>query len=287
MIEDKGYESDLWQLDLLVDPVKPIHDSSEIPISAEKHLRASVIPNSEPLDLASNPATLLIVDTETTGLDFRKDKCLEVGVILFHVASRSILTQLSFLLPVKSNDAEAINNISPEITRVGQPWRQGLQYLEHLIDQADLLVAHNAAFDKQWFGKEPLPIVLKPWLCTMEDITWPEVRRLRPRPSVIDLALAYGVPVWNAHRALTDCSYIAEVFSRCDDLERLLAQGLEPRFLMRAKVSYDQRNLAREAGFRWNDPVKGAWARRLSKREAALLDFPVVFVDSRENFDAS
>ena len=94
-----------------------------------------------------------------------------------------------------------------------------------------------------------------------------------------DLALAYEIPVWSAHRALTDCIYLAEVFRRCDDLEQLIERGLEPRQLMRAQVSYDDRHLARDAGFRWNEPVKGAWARRLSAREASNLDFPVVPVD--------
>jgi DNA polymerase-3 subunit epsilon len=49
--------------------------------------------------------------------------------------------------------------------------------------------------------------------------------------------------------------------------------------LVRAKVSYDDRQLARDAGFRWNDPIKGAWARRMSAREIQELSFPVVPVD--------
>ena len=93
---------------------------------------------------------------------------------------------------------------------------------------------------------------------------------------------AYGVPVWAAHRALTDCIYLAEVFARCKDLETLLLHGLEPRRLMRAQVSYAQRHLAKEAGFRWNDPIQGAWTRRLSDREAAKLEFEVVAIDQQE-----
>ena len=144
------------------------------------------------------------------------------------------------------------------------------------------MVSHNAAFDRQWFGKKPLPQILKPWICSMEDITWPDSLNIRLRPSVRDLALAYGVPVWNAHRALTDCIYISEVLSRCDDLENLLKNGLEPRELMRAQVSYEMRHLAKNAGFRWNDPVSGAWSRRLTKKEALDLSFPVIPVLNRD-----
>ena len=225
------------------------------------------------------PTSLLIIDTETTGLDPEVDRCIELGCILFDVASRSVLSQQSFLLPVETNAAEAINRIPAAVSRRPQPWLEGLHWFGHLLEAADALVAHNAAFDRQWFGRGSLPKVDRPWICSMEDIRWPTDRQLRPRPSVRDLALAYGVPVWAAHRALTDCIYLAEVFARCDDLELLLQRGLEPRQLMRARVSFDERHLAKEAGFRWNDPIKGAWTRRLSARECQELAFPAVPVE--------
>ena len=226
------------------------------------------------------PNSLLIIDTETSGLEPEQDHCLEVGSILFSVPERAVLAQQSFLLPVTSNAAEPINRIPASVTRLPQPWRQALDYLASLIDSADVLVAHNAAFDRQWFGRGSLPAVQQPWLCTMEDIRWPAERQLRSRPSVRDLALAYEIPVWAAHRALSDCTYLAEVFRRCENLEDLLMKGLEPRRLMRAQVSYDNRQLAKDAGFRWNDPVKGAWTRRLSEREASELAFSVVAVET-------
>ncbi|MBM5785625.1 MAG: 3'-5' exonuclease [Cyanobacteria bacterium K_DeepCast_35m_m1_288] len=225
------------------------------------------------------PQRLLILDTETTGLDPQRDRCIELGAVLFDLPRRSVLSQVSLLLPCDQNAAQAVNGIDPELTQQPQPWQQGLQWFEALLASADLVVAHNAAFDRQWFGIEPLPAIHKPWLCTMEDIRWPADRNLRSNPSVRDLALAYSVPVWAAHRALTDCIYLAQVFERCDDLEQLVQQGLEPRRLYRARLSYEERHRAREAGFRWNEPVSGAWSRRLSEREAALLPFPVVPVD--------
>ncbi len=271
------------QLDLLdgfEESGEKLGDSSKN-MQSENSWSDSISSNGDSCE-ALVPETLLIVDTETTGLDIDKDNCLEVGAILFHVSARSVLAQQSFLLPVDSNEAELINRIPADITRISQPIQLGLNYLQGLIDSSDLLVAHNASFDKQWFGKAPLPNISKKWLCTMEDISWPEKLQLRKRPSVRDLALAYGIPVWSAHRALTDCIYLAEVFSRCEDLETLLLHGLEPRQLMRAKVSYDDRNLARKAGFCWNDPVKGAWTRRVSARELENLNFPVVPIETRD-----
>ncbi len=222
---------------------------------------------------------ILILDTETTGLDNENDDCLEVGSILFNVKSRSVLAQQSFLLPVDKNNAEKINNIPAEITRLPQPLFEAIRYFESLVQFSDVIVAHNAEFDMKWFGFQKLPQIEKPWICSMDDITWPADRQLKSRPSVTALALAYGVPVWNAHRALTDCIYLAEVFKRCSELEQLLNRALEPKVLLRAEISYEQRHLAKNAGFRWNESIKGAWSRRMSRRDYEKLDFPVREVD--------
>lgn len=274
------------QLDLLGGLQPTVHASAP-----ESNPRASAptpqLEDSQPEESDSRaasppsvvPRTLLILDTETTGLDPETQHCVEVGAILFDVQSRAVLAQQSFLLPAETNAAEPINRIPAAVTRLPQPWKEGLRWFQNLLDAADVLVAHNAAFDRQWFGRGELPAVTQPWLCSMDDMRWPADRQLRSRPSVRDLALAYGVPVWAAHRALTDCIYLAEVFARCEDLEQQLLQGLEPRQLVRAKVSYDDRQLARDAGFRWNDPIKGAWARRMSEREIQELSFPVAPVD--------
>jgi DNA polymerase-3 subunit epsilon len=226
------------------------------------------------------PATLLILDTETTALDPAQGRCLEVGAILFAVAERAVLSQVSFLLPVAANPAEAINGIPAAVTRLSQPWQAGLQFFSAMLEAADAVLAHNAAFDRQWFGIDPLPPVEKPWICSMEDIRWPEELRLKANPSVRDLALAHGVPVWAAHRALTDCIYLAQVFERRPDLEHLLTAAMEPRALFRAQVSYADRHLARAAGFRWNEPVAGAWSRRLTEAEAQALPFAVQRVEA-------
>jgi DNA polymerase-3 subunit epsilon len=248
----------------------------------ELHAEPDPAPEPDPATQADPqlvPQRLLILDTETTGLDPQRDRCIELGAVLFDVPRRSVLSQVSLLLPCEQNPAQTVNGIDPVLTQQPQPWQQGLQWFEALLAAADVVVAHNAAFDRQWFGMAPLPAIDKPWLCSMDDIRWPAERQLRSTPSVRDLALAYSVPVWAAHRALTDCIYLAQVFERCSDLEQLLQQGLEPRRLYRARLSYEERHKAREAGFRWNEPVSGAWSRRLSDREAALLAFPVVLVE--------
>ncbi len=260
------------------EPMSAIESASEPDVISEQVPEPAALPIPAEVPAVS-PERLLILDTETTGLSPAQHQCIEVGAVLFSVPDRSVLSQVSFLVPCQSNAAEAVNGIAPALTQRTQPWQAGLACFEAMVEAADLLLAHNASFDKQWFGLASLPALNKPWLCSMEDIRWPQERQLRSTPSVRDLALAYGVPVWAAHRALTDCIYLAQVFERCEGLEDLLVQAMEPRRLYRARLSYEERHKAREAGFRWNQPVSGAWSRRLSEREVALLPFPVAPVD--------
>ena len=222
-----------------------------------------------------NIEKVLILDTETTGLDENKDEVIEIGCILFHVPYRSVLSQVSFLFPVKTNEAEYINGISAEVTNIDQPWQDGLNFFLKLVDYSDLIVAHNVDFDRKWFGKGILPKLEKNWICSLEDINWSFQKSLKSRPSVTDLALSFSIPVWNLHRALSDCFYISEVFKKCDNLEELLLKATEPRFLYKAMVSYEERNLAKNAGFRWNNPVEGSWSKKLTAEEADNLEFKV------------
>ena len=278
MKEKQTHQKESEQLDFLNGTTKKIANKKEEELGEKSSLK----PNEERPEILkkeNSPENILILDTETTGLDNEKDDCLEVGSILFNVKNRSVLAQQSFLLPVEINNAEKINNIPAEITRLPQPLSEAIKYFESLVRVSDVIVAHNAEFDMKWFGLNKLPQIEKQWICSMDDITWPVDRQLKIRPSVRDLALAYGVPVWNAHRALTDCIYLAEVFKRCIELEKMLIRALEPKVLLRAEISYEKRHLARNAGFRWNDAIKGAWSRKMSRRDMEKLEFPVHEVD--------
>ena len=100
---------------------------------------------------------ILILDTETTGLDENKDEVIEIGCILFDVSFKCVLSQVSFLFPVNNNEAQYVNGISAEVTNISQPWEDGLNFFLKLVDCSDFIVAHNVEFDKKGFGKGRLP----------------------------------------------------------------------------------------------------------------------------------
>ena len=257
----------LDQLDFLNKQFKKISNKNEL-IQSDNLIVDSTL-NKKSLE------SILILDTETTGLDENNDEVIEIGCILFSVPFKSVLSQLSFLFPVDTNAAEFINGIPVDVSKVKQPWGEGIQFFLKLVEACDFIVAHNADFDRKWFGKGNLPSLDKKWICSLDDINWSFKKNIKSRPSISDLALGFNIPVWNLHRALADCYYISEVFKRIDNLEDILLKATEPKYLYKAIVSYDDRSLAKNAGFRWNSPVQGAWTRRLSETEATELDFKV------------
>ncbi len=225
----------------------------------------------------SGPQTLLILDVETTGLEPTQAELCEIGAVLFSVPQRSVLQQLSFLLPVATNDAQAINGIEPGLTLQPAPTEEAAVLLLAMLRQADALVAHNAVFDRQWLdgwlitrGHDNTVAMGKPWICTCEGITWEDVR---PNPSLQALALAHGVPIWAAHRALTDCIYLAAILERAAALEQNLVEGLLPRRLVAADLPFARKNEAKEAGFRWL-PERKLWVRKLTDAQIEDLPFP-------------
>ncbi|GEM_PF-2101077 len=183
--------------------------------------------------------TLLILDLETTGLSPEKHRCIELGAVLFSVSLRTILSQVSTLLPVDRNPAQRINRIPPKASQRPQPWQQTLELFQVMAQHADVAVAHNVSFDRRWFGRPPLPAVTLPWICTC-TAPWPSQPGLRPgrRVSLKDLARAHDVQIGDAHRALADCTVLARILARCDDLEALLLSGLvQPRPQRQDKTS--------------------------------------------------
>ena len=226
---------------------------------------------------------LLIIDTETTGLEPNQHQVIELGAVLYSVEHQTTLHQLSTLIFAPDNPQERRNCIPSSVLPYVSDSIQTrfLRMFMELVDEADFAVAHNVEFDRQWFNDNPLPVLykdMKPmqWLCTMTDFTFPHQNRFGE--SLVNLALSHGIGVSSAHRALTDCQLIAALFDRMDDLEAMVNHALRPKALYKALVSYDDRQLAKDAGFQWNSLESKAWARKMAEEDIADLPFQVVKV---------
>lgn len=214
---------------------------------------------------------ILILDTETTGLEPANGSLIEVGAIYYNVPSRTIMQQVSTLFFCDDNPAYDVNRIPVDALKQTDSDIAKCTFSAFLImlSRCDAVVAHNAKFDRSWIESSANQQIsemsqAKKWICTKEDFEWP-VRPGTPL-NLVHIAVAMGVPVLSAHRALTDCHLLAQCFDKINDLPERLAETQLPKERCVAVVSFEDRQLAKDAGFSWNPEAK-CWERKMTQKK--------------------
>jgi DNA polymerase III epsilon subunit family exonuclease len=101
--------------------------------------------------------TFVVFDLETTGLDHRRDRVLEIGAVLFDKADYLLTGELTtFQCFVKQSkpippEATAINGITDEMVRNGEEEYRALELFFDFVGNNDLY-AYNAKFDKSFMN---------------------------------------------------------------------------------------------------------------------------------------
>ncbi len=221
---------------------------------------------------------LTILDTETTGLDHDKNDVVEIGIVNFDTDENEIITSESILVYPKTFDefekTVPIHGIQKSlIVKYGIFFEEAVRKIKSHLTPNTVIVAHNAEFDRGWFKSEN-EIFNLPWVCTKEDVKWPEYL---PNNHLISVAIAHGVAVVSAHRALEDCLTIARLLRRVGEkhsLNEMIKLAMRPKALFMANVSYAEKDLAKNAGFKWI-PEKKSWEKRMFLDDVNLLKFSV------------
>jgi len=218
---------------------------------------------------------ITLIDVETTGLSPNTAEVAEVGAILFDTEAVETLQQVSTLLPIKDNPAEYINGISPELTRLiaSDMQREAILMIEVMLYHSQYTMAYNSRFDKPFVERLLESKVELDWIDAML-LPW---QHYKVQPSLVDLCLAYGVPVVSAHRALDDCRLLAALLGKLPNIDYAIAYALEPRVIIKALIGYDDRQLAKDEGFSFNRFVPNAWAKQVRRSEVEGLDLPFEF----------
>ena len=221
----------------------------------------------------------LILDTETTGLDPGEDFVVEVACMLFDLQHASPVASFASLIVSERNPAWEINRIYPSMLRVApEPIKVWPDVID-MASRADVILAHRAEFDRGFVPPELRTI--RPWVCTKYHVEWPHGKA---GDHLVHLALAHGVGIVTAHRAMADVDTIARLLTRVyddkvseedpDPLSRMIAWAMRPRRKVRAIVSYADRDVAKQHGFAWY-PESKSWLAELPEDKLAALPFKV------------
>ena len=225
----------------------------------------------------------LILDTETNSLSPEDGQVIEVAACLYDLEIGCPIESYASLVRADGNSAEHVNGIpASALVDARHPievWRRVLE----LANAADVVVAHNAEFDRSFVRAAGIASVAdKNWVCTRSDFVWGVGGEGGGR-KLVEIALGLGLGVASAHRALTDVDLMARIFTRLKergvDLPELFKRAARPKKRFVAMVSFEMKHLAKEAGFAWN-PERREWWRMMPPDDVEALSFRVVQKDA-------
>src|SRR5665213_2184802 len=218
-----------------------------------------------PRDISTPPAEGakigILVDFETTGLNTSRDEVIEIGMVKFSYSDRGEVTAVvdtfsSFNQPSKSIPAEvtALTGITDEMVK---GHRLDADAVSGFVSDAEIVIAHNANFDRK-FAERGWPIFTeKCWACSVQEIEW---RKHGSDGSRLGYLLAGAGYFHDAHRAVEDCQALLEILARKlpktdkTPLAFLLEKSSRSTFrILAERAPYDFKDVLKKRGYRWND----------------------------------
>ena len=212
----------------------------------------------------------VLVDTETTGLSHLTDEIIEVGAVAFTYDDDGAI---GHVVGVYSGLRQPSITIPPEITRltgITDEMVEGREIdiaaLDAIVEPADLIIAHNAAFDRPFCERLSPSFVPKAWACSVCEVPWAD---LGFEGSKLGYLIGQSGYFHEGHRATDDCHALLEVLARPSSEDgrqpftSLLRSSEQSRVQIFAENSpFDMKDHLKARGYRWSDGSDGrakAW----------------------------
>ncbi len=208
----------------------------------------------------------LIVDVETTGLNAKQDKVIEVGLVEFQIdvgGQHAITSMYSGLEDPKT----PIPPLITELTHLTDDIVRGQEIDWRLVrkcwERASFVIAHNAEFDRAFLQSHTvLQDLPKHWACSLRHIDWRSKKFGSQKLNY--LAADHGFANPFAHRAMFDCATTFRLIS--PHLTELIESSYEPEFELTAVgAPFETKDILKSAGYFW-DNEKRAWRIRVGPR---------------------
>ena len=216
------------------------------------------------------------VDVETTGLDPEKDRVIELAVRRFRYDAEGRIVRLD---RAHSWTEDPGMPISDEVTRITGLTDEDVcgtriddAQAVALISTAQIVVAHNARFDRAFIEGRLPALTDMVWACSAADVDW---KALAFDGKALGWLLAQAGWFHGAHRAGEDVDALIELL-RCKPgggatiLSHLLDRALSGGWLLRARgAAFECRGVLKARGYCW-DPGRKVWF--LEVPDGALLE---------------
>ena len=224
----------------------------------------------------SETQRVIVLDTETTGLDAKNERIIELAMLSVLVDTTTgqpvgpVTTYESFEDPGKP-----IPPAITEITGIDDSMVRGQRIddarVAELVQAADLIVAHNAGFDRP-FVEARLPVfATRAWNCSFAGIDW---KAQGSGSAKLEFLAHERGWFYDAHRALVDCHALLQVLATPlkngqSGLQQLLQGASNTRYKLRATgAPFEAKDALKARGYRWDNENRVWWTTLMG--QAAL-----------------
>lgn len=211
------------------------------------------------------PLRGLLIDAETTGLNHRKHEIIEIGAIAFTFDDNGTIGDI---VDVYGGLQQPTVPIPAEITKLTgitddmvASQMVNLETLGSLIGPSDLIIAHNAGFDRPFCEAFSPAFANKAWACTNSEINW-SLRGFEG--TKLGYLTGQAGYFHDGHRALDDCFALLEVLDRKTTADTLTPFAELYRASQRSRVRifaenspFDLKDHLKARGYRWSDGSEG------------------------------
>ena len=212
------------------------------------------------------PRIGLLVDTETTGLDHRVAEVIEIGMVAFTYNDDGAFGDVIGVFGGMQQPSKPIPPEITELTGITDAMVAGqaidVRLMEEMLRPADLVIAHNAGFDRTFCEKLSDAFRAKAWACSHAEIDW---KSRGFEGSKLGYLLGQCGYFHDGHRAVDDCLALIEVL--LDGPEAALPGLIRSSQRTMARIwaeyaPFDQKDKLKAKGYRWADGTNGtakAW----------------------------
>lgn len=227
----------------------------------------------------------LFVDVETTGLDPYEDEIIELAMVPFSYGLNGRIFEIKEPFQSLQQPKNPIPQNIVDLTGIDDKMVEGsridTQEVELFLNEAQLIVAHNAEFDRHFLEVLSADFVSKPWACSMSQINWiaegVESRKLSHL--LADSGLFY-----ESHRAVDDCFAGIELLNTTlsksggSAIAQLLEVARRSTWRIWAEnAPFELKDVLKRRGYRWNADAK-------SNPKAWYIDVESDIKDAELNF---
>ena len=131
-------------------------------------------------------------------------------------------------------------------------------HVARILNSSNVLIAHNAQFDRAFFDIRFPEMANKVWACSVKDVDW---RTHGFESAKLEYLLLKNGYFYDGHRAATDCLAMVQLFASVPSaLPELVANTEKSSFKIIAKgVAYEDREVVKKRGYRWDAANRYWW----------------------------